>query len=419
MDIIYEILNWIYVVLLCCFELNFDTCDEVSMDEDFFGDLLDDNDIPEGFEGDELADEDPDEEPEVLGEEAEVGAPADAEAEELEAFTAGAENAYINGIDAPSTGPSARKWIFTLFRYTHTQVLLLRSLIEDGIATHLVLGFESAPTTGLPHIQGYVSFKTTQRGRHYLQNLVGTKMFVEVARNPKACIKYSKKTTNFDEYGQELKQGERTDLQNVATLAETAGLADVIEAHPVPYIKFHRGIEKLVCYKENKRQKTTMAMPNGDEVVGRDMYVSYRYGSTGTGKTHSVWAERADGMVWTGNQDMEWFDGYMGDQCVLFDDFRDCQAKFGYLLRILDKYPMRVPVKGGFVNWLPTRIYITSDVPPWELYKNVAWNQRKQLFRRINEVRHYLEDRSYVVEEIPEVPPAVAADFNLNELLNL
>lgn len=56
-----------------------------------------------------------------------------------------------------------------------------------------------------------------------------------------------------------------------------------------------------------------------------------------------------------------WFDGYMGQEVAVFDDFRPWWCRFDYLLRLLDRYPMQVPVKGGFVNWIPEIIIITTQ----------------------------------------------------------
>lgn len=35
-----------------------------------------------------------------------------------------------------------------------------------------------------------------------------------------------------------------------------------------------------------------------------------------------------------------WFDGYCGQEVVVFDDFRPWWCRFDYLLRLLDRYPM-------------------------------------------------------------------------------
>jgi len=50
---------------------------------------------------------------------------------------------------------------------------------------------------------------------------------------------------------------------------------------------------------------------------------------------------------------------------MLIDDYRG-EGSYAFLLRLLDRYPMQLPVKGGFVVLQAVRIYITSNVaPPW------------------------------------------------------
>ena len=54
---------------------------------------------------------------------------------------------------------------------------------------------------------------------------------------------------------------------------------------------------------------------------------------------------------------MDWFDGYDGQDTAIFDDFRASGNRFSYILRLIDRYPMDVPVKGGFVYWNPGTLY--------------------------------------------------------------
>jgi hypothetical protein len=57
------------------------------------------------------------------------------------------------------------------------------------------------------------------------------------------------------------------------------------------------------------------------------------------------------------------------------------------LLRLLDRYPVQVPIKGSHTWWLPDRIYITTNILPSLWYK---WENRgehyKALARRFTKV---------------------------------
>lgn len=71
---------------------------------------------------------------------------------------------------------------------------------------------------------------------------------------------------------------------------------------------------------------------------------------------------------------------------MCFDDFRADTCELHVLLQILDRYPIDVPIKGGFTAWRPKRIYITSAFHPREVYKHVPEENIQQLLRRIDKV---------------------------------
>ena len=56
---------------------------------------------------------------------------------------------------------------------------------------------------------------------------------------------------------------------------------------------------------------------------------------------------------------------------MLLDDFRADWFKFGYLLRLLDIYPMPLEYKGGMTHLCSQTIYITCPVHPEVLYANL------------------------------------------------
>lgn len=65
----------------------------------------------------------------------------------------------------------------------------------------------------------------------------------------------------------------------------------------------------------------------------------------------------------------QWFDTYNGEEDVIFDDL-DAEEKppRSLFLRLTDRYPMKVAVKGSYVEWSPKRIFITSNARPEDLY---------------------------------------------------
>ena len=94
----------------------------------------------------------------------------------------------------------------------------------------------------------------------------------------------------------------------------------------------------------------------------RDVRVIVLWGKPGTGKTRIVFESEPE--LWIApDPTLQWFDGYCGQSTVLIDDYRG-DGKEAFLLRLLDRYPIMVPVKGGFVDWVPTKIFITSNISP-------------------------------------------------------
>jgi hypothetical protein len=47
---------------------------------------------------------------------------------------------------------------------------------------------------------------------------------------------------------------------------------------------------------------------------------------------------------------------------------------------------MKVPVKGGFTNWCPKKVYITSNVEPKYWYQDADARSIKAMLRRLDKI---------------------------------
>jgi hypothetical protein len=65
----------------------------------------------------------------------------------------------------------------------------------------------------------------------------------------------------------------------------------------------------------------------------------------------------------------KWWVGYDGHETILIDDICTKSFKFPELLRILDRYPKRLEIKGGFRQLNSKNIIITCPWSPEELFK--------------------------------------------------
>jgi len=118
------------------------------------------------------------------------------------------------------------------------------------------------------------------------------------------------------------------------------------------WVRYHRAFEKYLLMKMKPRDFKTE--------------VHVIQGPTGTGK--SRWAmESYPGAYW--KQRSQWWDGYMGQDTVIIDEFYGW-LPFDLLLRLCDRYPLMIETKGGQTQFLAKTIVITSNMVPSSWYKN-------------------------------------------------
>lgn len=167
--------------------------------------------------------------------------------------------------------------------------------------------------------------------------------------------------------------GARTDLNAIVKSVQGGrSKREIIESNPVVYARYGRFVDTCFIHFSKERE-------------WKPVVVVY-WGETGTGKTRKAFEEARDlGSPYV-HPGGSWFDGYDGGQGVIFDDFGGSEFKLTYLLKLLDRYPMRVPVKGGFVQWLPTHIWITSNYSPKDWYTQAKEEHVRALLRRIDRV---------------------------------
>lgn len=116
----------------------------------------------------------------------------------------------------------------------------------------------------------------------------------------------------------------------------------------------------------------------------KDVY--WFYGPSGSGKTrHAV--EMGGDDYWISARDLKWWDGYYGQKVVIIDDFRGDFCTFHELLRILDRYPYRVQIKGSSLWLQADTIIITSCYSYEEVYD--TREDIDQLKRRIDHIQEF------------------------------
>ncbi len=202
---------------------------------------------------------------------------------------------------------------------------------------------------------------------------VNNRAHYELAKgSTEANFNYCSKDNKVWEYGDRNKcgQGKRNDLKDIVTKP----IEDIIRDHPDIYVKFHKGIKDLTFQKDLKIINH----------YNNKLIVSSIIGKPGSGKTRYVLDKHKPENVYIldAEDSKLWFDGYNGQEILLIDDFYG-NIKYSYMLRLIDKYHLKLQVKNGFVVSKWNKIYITSNNEIKHWYNNMS--NIDALKRRINE----------------------------------
>lgn len=269
--------------------------------------------------------------------------------------------------------PGSKHWCFTLNNYTAEDQTRIQALFSSDAVLYGVYGREVGES-GTPHLQGFVSFNQ-RRTLRVVKGLLGDRVHLESAKgSPEQAATYCKKDGDHYEHGECPRgRGQRTDLEGVRERIVGGGtIRDCFEEHFGVTLRYYRGLTTYIGLRSTPR-----TWP---------MDIQVYWGATGTGKTKKAWEQAPAAYVHPGGA---WFDGYSGQEDVIFDDFTGGDFKLSYLLKLLDRYPMQVPVKGAFVNWCPRRIFITSNLDPRTWYQEANQEHQAALFRRVTHITHF------------------------------
>lgn len=196
----------------------------------------------------------------------------------------------------------------------------------------------------------------------------------------------TKLVNTFEEFGTvpEERQGQRNDLTALYDMIkEGKSNYEILEDNP----NYMMQLEKVERCREILRYEQF-------KNIVREMHVEYWFGDPGSGKTSGVYKLYGGyDKVYRVTDNRNPWDGYKGQDVILFDDFRACDFDINILLKWLDIYPLELPCRYNNKQACFTHIYFTSNISFDQLYRTVqsedasTWNAFCRRFNLIKEFR--------------------------------
>lgn len=281
----------------------------------------------------------------------------------------------------PHSSLRSRNWLFTAFQepdwlYENYEAVCA----SKPVIRYLVFQKERCPTSGKPHIQGYIELKNAMTTPALQKLFPGLGKFNTRLRAPNATaednLRYcTKEDTRMEKppvvYGTPGEPGKRTDLSRIAQeVAEGKSLVQVAREDPVVIVRHFRGLQVLagMFHQPKVRSEPVIRYMWGEPGCGKSRLVRYLVNILHGGEAY-----------WASESDQCWFDGYAGQKVVVFDEFY-AKIPLQQMLKILDFGQLRLPVKGSFVNLQANIFYFTANHPPDYCYAGLdrqsAWLSR-------------------------------------------
>jgi len=269
----------------------------------------------------------------------------------------------------PAGGSQCRAWLFTINNPSSSDLPSHWSPAPVYCVWQLERGVE-----GTPHLQGYLVLSSPRR-LSYLKKFDQTAHWEPRRGNHSQAKDYCTKEDTRVEgpwtFGDEpVGQGKRNDLESVKRQVDSgASDLELFESNFTAMVKFTRGIREYKRLRMSPRSWKTE--------------VHVYWGKTDIGKSHTV-RELAPAAFWKRRSKGggEWWDGYDGQSDVVIDEFYGW-ITWDMVLRLFDEYPLSVDTKGGAVEFVARRIFVTSNAHPKNWYRIGGHMELPTLFRRI------------------------------------
>lgn len=224
---------------------------------------------------------------------------------------------------------------------------LKSSLLGLG-ANYYIWGQEIAPSTGTPHLQGYVQLEKRKAFSLVTKSLSGLHITPCLGSSQDNVNYCNKECTSVVECGTlrtiaRRRAKQAMDWQILIEMASAGQLDEIREHHPREYALYYRTWGQ-------------MRMDNLKTVAERRTCL-WVYGKPGIGKSRAAWSLFPDAYPKMSNK---WWDGYKGQRDVVFDDL-GTPMLFDLLKRWSDRYKVIGEVKGSSCALAYKNLIVTSN----------------------------------------------------------
>lgn len=248
--------------------------------------------------------------------------------------------------------------------------------------SYLTWGVEICPSTGVTHHQGYIELTNGMTISAVKKKVQNNKIHLEARRGSQLdairyCHKGEQSKEEWNEFkdagpnwglnadiytdGEPKNQGKRTDITEIMSLIkdENVSQLEIAATYPTQWVIYRKSFES---YRQLLQEKRTWKTK-----------VIIIWGQAGVGKTRYAIEQGAEPIEFGGS----FIRGYKNQDKIVFDNLEEDDIPFTTLLKMTDRYPYTVNIKGGEMTWNPKELYITSvqNAALWHSHTN-EWSRR-------------------------------------------
>lgn len=281
----------------------------------------------------------------------------------------------------------SKAWLFTFNNYDDTIIEIFKASMigylgnlvvaekSTNLLSYLIIAKELAPSTGTPHLQGYLELPKKIIGRSLMKKLPKGTALICASGTWQDNLKYCSKTDGSPfVIGDPKCQGRRSDLDGIRLMIEDgADEKEIAQAGFGNWCRYNNSFER---YRRLIKEERRNWMPE----------IWIHWGNTRLGKSKKVYDDNELKDIWPWNGNSKFYSGYDLHSVVLFDDFYG-SISLEWMLKLCDRYPLIVNLKNAHCNWQPKKIYFTCNTNPknWKGWREEDIELRDAFWARVRE----------------------------------